>query len=284
MPRQTTGNAHDWTRGKIIAHLQLSDEEYEECWGFLEGFLAENGLLGQNFRKAGTRSRLIEHTLMKTLQTKDHREVPSVILNRSASCEGMRGLAGFSMKINSHHLIMERDRGLRERERALQQSYQFGHEDPQPSWPLSSTEVSPPCWTNDGEGNEECQDFLEHFLNESGLLGKRNSRRLIQVSLMEVLRTKAYNEVPRAILEGSTSCDGMHELVESLIKINNDFIKKTREQAQQSKHEDTHAEAPPPRWTKRREQAQQSGHEDTHAEASTPHRTKRREQAQQFKH
>jgi hypothetical protein len=58
--------------------------------------------------------------------------------------EGMRGLAGFSMKINNHHLIMERDRKLRERERALQQSYQSGHEDPRPSWPLSSTEASPP--------------------------------------------------------------------------------------------------------------------------------------------
>ncbi|KAN0074308.1 hypothetical protein V8E54_008245 [Elaphomyces granulatus] len=232
MPRrQTTGNSHDWTKAKIISHLQLSEEEYDECRKFLNGFLAESGLLGKNFKGA---SNQILYSLMETLRTKDHNEIPSAILNRSASYDGMHGLVGFSMKVNNLHLQKERYRRLgRERGR------RSGREDPQPSMPLSLAEASPPRWTKSRftsrfqlseEEYKGCRNFLEHFLTESGQLGKRNSGQLIQYSLMETLRTKAHNEVPSAILKCSTSCDDMHWLVGFSIQVNSEYVTKGRKQ------------------------------------------------------
>jgi hypothetical protein len=235
MPRrQTTGNSHDWTKGKIISHLQLSEEEYDKCRKFLKGFLTENGLLGKNFKGA---SNQILYSLMETLRTKDHNEIPSAILNRSASYDGMHGLVGFSMKVNNLHLQKERYRRLgRERGR---QSDRSGREDLQPSMPLSLAEASPPRWTKSRftsrfqlseEEYKGCRNFLEHFLTESGQLGKRNSSQLIQYSLMETLRTKAHNEVPSAILRCSTSCDDMHWLVGLSMQVNNEYVAKGRKQ------------------------------------------------------
>ncbi|KAN0074312.1 hypothetical protein V8E54_008249 [Elaphomyces granulatus] len=91
-----------WTKGQLMSHFQLSEIEYEECGDFLEHFLTESGLLGKDFRKAGTQ--VIECALKETLRTKDHSEVPSAILNGSTSLNGMRGLVGFLLKINTNYV------------------------------------------------------------------------------------------------------------------------------------------------------------------------------------
>src|SRR5882762_3694788 len=112
MRRPLTGRYLAWK-----SHLRLSEKEYEECWDFLKYLLITTGLLGQNFKK--TSSRLIEYSLMKTIQNIDHK-VPTAILECSASYDGMFGLVGLSLMINSDYL-----------------------KDPQPSLPLSG-EPSPP--------------------------------------------------------------------------------------------------------------------------------------------
>ncbi|KAN0074313.1 hypothetical protein V8E54_008250 [Elaphomyces granulatus] len=103
--------------------------EYEECRAFLEDFLAESGLLGKNIS-----TQMIRHCLMETLRTKDHNEVPSAILNSSASDDGMRGLVGFSLVINNGHKARA-ERFIR----GLKRDQQTEHED---QLSLSSAEAS----------------------------------------------------------------------------------------------------------------------------------------------
>jgi hypothetical protein len=98
MPRHRTGNSHDWTRSKLIAHLQLSDDEFDECRDFLKKFLTESGLLGKKLRAS---SNELQYSLMETIRTKAHSDIPRAIINGSASADGMRGLVGFSMKVNN---------------------------------------------------------------------------------------------------------------------------------------------------------------------------------------
>jgi len=130
-----TGISHDWTKGRLTSHLQLSEMEYEECRAFLEDFLAERGLLGKNFKEISTQR--IRHSLMETLRIKDHNQVPSAILNSSASYDGMRGLVGFSLMINNGHKAQAKK--LIKRRKRNQQSQQTEHEDP---LSLSSAEAS----------------------------------------------------------------------------------------------------------------------------------------------
>ncbi|KAN0085394.1 hypothetical protein V8E54_001861 [Elaphomyces granulatus] len=98
MPRRRTGNSHDWTRSKLITHLQLNDDEFDECRDFLKKFLTESGLLGKKIRAS---SNELQYSLMETIRTKAHSDIPRAIINGSASADGMRGLVGFSMKINN---------------------------------------------------------------------------------------------------------------------------------------------------------------------------------------
>ncbi|KAN0074326.1 hypothetical protein V8E54_008263 [Elaphomyces granulatus] len=98
MPRRGTGNSHDWTRSKLITHLQLSDDEFDECRDFLKKFLAESGLLG---KKIMASSNELQYSLLTTIPAKAHSDVPRAIINGLASADGMRGLVGFAMKVNN---------------------------------------------------------------------------------------------------------------------------------------------------------------------------------------
>jgi hypothetical protein len=217
MPRPVTGRSL-----ALKSYLRLSVKEYEECWDFLKHLLITTGLLGQNFKKIS--SRLIEYSLMKTIQNIDHNEVPSVILDCSASYDGMFGLVGLSLIINSDYLKYSR-----------------------PSLPLSA-EPSPPHHltgnSNDWakgeiisdpqlstEEYEECRDFLEHFLTETGLLGRKTAyqvSRVVQHSLMKTLQTKAHNDVPSTIHKYSGSYDGIIWLVKFAVQIKDDYARKVK--------------------------------------------------------
>ncbi|KAN0076163.1 hypothetical protein V8E54_006305 [Elaphomyces granulatus] len=91
-----------WTKTKVISHLQLTTDEFEQCRDFLEDLLSESGLLGEDFRKSPGTQR-IEDLLAETLQITDHNKVPTPILHASASSHGMRGLVGFSLIINNDY-------------------------------------------------------------------------------------------------------------------------------------------------------------------------------------
>ncbi|KAN0074291.1 hypothetical protein V8E54_008228 [Elaphomyces granulatus] len=104
-----------WTISNFISHFQLNKEEVKECRDFLEDFLSKNGLLGGNFRH--NKSRPIKGALSETLRTADHNDVPSPILNISASPSGMRELVEFSLRINASY-VEKRQRPSRARARA----------------------------------------------------------------------------------------------------------------------------------------------------------------------
>jgi hypothetical protein len=88
------------TKNKIFSLLPISTEnEYRKCRAFLKDFLIENDLLGEQFLNKAGRER-IKQSLTETLQTVDHSKVPRVILNASASSDGMRALLLFSRMIN----------------------------------------------------------------------------------------------------------------------------------------------------------------------------------------
>jgi hypothetical protein len=90
-----------WTKRKIVSLLSISaEEEYQECRAFLKDVLAERGLLGENFKWKASIERL-NHSLTENFQTADHSKVPKAILDASASSDGMKALAEFSMHINA---------------------------------------------------------------------------------------------------------------------------------------------------------------------------------------
>jgi hypothetical protein len=216
------GRFYGWTKEQVFSQLQLSEEDYKECQRFLKGVLIENGLLGENFNETSSTER-IQQSLTKILEATDHSKVPRAILNGLASFDGMTALVILSLKINKHY-VRERDRRSRRKvKRRVRRAPEMGDS-------RCQTQDNSDLQLSDEE-YKECQDFLKGFLTESGLLGKKlgnGGRRRITSALRETLRTKAPNEVPRAILHLSASPLGMFQLVEISIKINKSYVRHSK--------------------------------------------------------
>ena len=108
--------SHAWTKGKVVRLLRLSTEDYHESQIFLEKILLEAGLLGVNFKK--TSSLLIIQALQKI---KGRRGIPNAVCRNLDSFEGIKTLAGLSMKVNNDYCrnkkkIAERKLGRRPRQ------------------------------------------------------------------------------------------------------------------------------------------------------------------------